>query len=137
MVRYPSVVPAGQRVTEPVQTIDLFATIAEAAGVEPPGGARRGPSLFGPRSPDRAVHGQYYRPSLFMDALRSAYPEADVPRLDRRLSSVAVDGMKYIWSSDGAHELYDLQADSQEQNNLAAARPEVVEALEKQRIKLR
>ena len=137
VVRYPPVVPAGQRVTEPVQTTDLFATIAEVAGVEPPDGSRRGPSLFGPRSPDRAVHGQYYRPSLFMDALRSAYPEADVSRLDRRLSSVAVDGMKYIWSSDGAHELYDLQADSQEESNLAATRPEVMEALEKQRIKLR
>ena len=54
VVRYPSVVPAGQRVTEPVQTIDLFATIAEVAGVEPPGVARRGPSLFGPRSAHRS-----------------------------------------------------------------------------------
>lgn len=137
IVRYPAAVPRGQRVVEPVQTIDVFATLIEVAGASDSAAERRGPSLLGQRSQDRVVQAQYYRPTLFMGTLRSAYPKANVTRFDRRLASVEAGAMKYIWSSNGAHELYDLVVDPGEENNLAAERPEVVAELEKQRMQLR
>ena len=48
----------------------------------------------------------------------------------RRERMAIYDGpFKFIWSSDGRHELYDLQADPRERTNLCAARPEVAARL--------
>jgi len=49
------------------------------------------------------------------------------PRLDefdRRLRSILLRGMKYIFASDGTDELYDLATDPDELDNLAEVRPE-------------
>lgn len=82
------------------------------------------------------MHVQHYRPNLFMQALWVSFPKIDVSHLDRRLASVEADGMKYLWASDGRHELYDLTADPNELSNLVEARPQVVRELEEVRVEL-
>jgi arylsulfatase A-like enzyme len=46
------------------------------------------------------------------------FPEADVSKYDRALKMIRTDNYKYIWASDGKHELYDLQADPDELSNI-------------------
>jgi arylsulfatase A-like enzyme len=48
-------------------------------------------------------------------------------RLRRELCAVAIGSMKYVWSSTGDEELYDLAADPSESANLAGSRPELEE----------
>ncbi len=50
-------------------------------------------------------------------------------RFDRARTAFYSDQYKYIRSSDGQHELYDLGHDAAEQSNLIAHRPEVVRRL--------
>jgi histone deacetylase complex regulatory component SIN3 len=38
---------------------------------------------------------------------------------------IRTEDHKYIWASDGRHELYDLRADSAEVHNLIADRPDL------------
>jgi arylsulfatase A-like enzyme len=46
-------------------------------------------------------------------------------RFDRIRTAIYVDPYKFIHSTDGNHELYDLHADRAESNNLFTARPDV------------
>ena len=49
---------------------------------------------------------------------------------DGRWAVVYHDRYKYIHSSDGAHELYDLESDSEETTNLVAEHPSRVESMQ-------
>jgi hypothetical protein len=50
-------------------------------------------------------------------------------RLDRVRRAVVLGRYKYVHSSDGQHELYDLEADPDERVNLIEARPDLAEPL--------
>lgn len=52
-------------------------------------------------------------------------------RLDRERTALFEWPMKYIHSSDGMNEMYDLDADPREQNNLIPAQPEKADAMRK------
>jgi arylsulfatase A-like enzyme len=120
IVRHPRLVPAGLVIDEPVEIrrigalVDLVLSRSDrvplAAG-----------ELVGALSgrPDGAVIAEAYRPLI-----RRIEPAEipDEPRFHRRRKSVVLDELKYVWSSDGADELYDLGADPDEDRNLAAER---------------
>jgi arylsulfatase A-like enzyme len=55
------------------------------------------------------------------------FPGADVSMYDRSLKMIRTDQYKYIWSSDGRHELYDLTADPKEIRNIVAERPDIAD----------
>lgn len=120
----------GVRRSEPVQLTDVFATVATAAGTAVPGVGRD--LLAGPLPADRPVLGEYYYPKQFI----AYFPEEErngpvlQPYL-RLIRSLRVGSHKLIWGSDGRHELYDVQADPAETQDLAAAEPALVRELER------
>jgi arylsulfatase A-like enzyme len=58
------------------------------------------------------------------------YSGVDVSRYDRALKMIRTDRYKYIWASDGNHELYDLQADPDEEKNILAGQPDIARELD-------
>jgi arylsulfatase A-like enzyme len=107
--------PAGV-VKRPVQTVDLYPTVLEAAGLDPEPGQQHAVSLF-TRSDHRPVLvTEYLEPDLTRFARFRGF---DVTPFDRELRALRHDGWKYIWSSDGREELYDLTSDPGEARDLA------------------
>jgi arylsulfatase A-like enzyme len=114
VLRFPGRIPEGRRVTTRVRTLDLMPTVLALLGVPAPAGLQ-GESLVpliggGTAGPAAAI---------------SEYSNA---RLHRTFESVREGRLAYI--ADGpAEQLFDLATDPGEQTNLAAERPQAVEAM--------
>jgi arylsulfatase A-like enzyme len=65
-----------------------------------------------------AIIAELYRPSYDLQAWNASPRKGD---FERRLKCILDDRQKYIWSSDGREEWYDLAADPCETNNLAGS----------------
>jgi arylsulfatase A-like enzyme len=117
VVRHPAL-PAG-RVERPVQSIDLYPTVLEAAGIDP--GGSPAVSLRARSDPRTVLVTEYLEPDLTRFARFRGFDPAPY---DRELRALRRDGYKYIWSSDGREELYDLAGDPGERTDLAGADPE-------------
>jgi arylsulfatase A-like enzyme len=125
ILRLPGRIPAGSRVSGPVRLFDLAPTLLDLAGF-----------------PEDAVtmEGSTLRP-LLDDSEGGARPSAEAPIFLTectwmRKRGVRTPNWKLIVARDHPDihgrppvELYDLQADPGEQENLAEARPDVVAAL--------
>ncbi len=120
---------AGEVRSEPASLLDLFATLLAAAGAPvPPGSGGR--DLRAPPAAadgDAPIFAEYYYPLQALELFRDAGPPEETravlrPYL-RRLRSVEQGGLRFVWSSDGRHELYDLAEDPGEQENLVGAPP--------------
>jgi arylsulfatase A-like enzyme len=129
VVWYPARVPAG-RDASPVVTFDLFPTLLELTGVEDPDSA--GKSARSLLRPDRErVRLAEYPASMPgpIEMVQGAHPKWDPTRWRRTLRALVAGDRKLIWSSDGAHELYDFVGDRAESRNLVGAQPEVAARL--------
>ena len=127
LIRDPARFAAGTSDEAPAQLTDLFATVLGAAGIDP--------SAFSPHGVDladaggrrgRSVLTEYYRPrqALGVSLLRATPEERErLAPFNRALRSVIVGDEKFVWGSDGRHELYDLESDPLERDNLIS-RPE-------------
>jgi arylsulfatase A-like enzyme len=114
-------VPAGTTVSDLVRHVDIGPTLLELAGVEPPQDfGRDGRSLV------PLMRGEALPPA-------PAYMEATGVNLrspTRWIASVRTDRLKYckgLLDPDIPEELYDLEADPEEQNNLAPDDPRMPE----------
>jgi arylsulfatase A-like enzyme len=114
-------VPAGRVVEDTVRNVDVMPTLLDLAGIEAPRRAQ-GRSLL------RFMNGGAARPEPAFIEQRGAGPgEYDS-------FAIVTEGWKLIWN-DGApegvpeRELYDHEADPLDQNDVAAAHPDVVERL--------
>jgi arylsulfatase A-like enzyme len=114
-----------------VQLVDIMPTILEVAGIAP----EQWPDVEGVSLVDRAATAR--RPviaeHMLADDQRAVFAEAD-PDFDfsvfyRRLRSIQVGRYKLIVSDRGEPELYDLDADPEETEDLTAAHPEIVSEL--------
>ena len=118
VIHYPQRFEPG-RESRPVSTIDLFPTLLELAGVDSPEGLRsRAVSLLSPRDKRERLAEYPVHCSEVFESIRRAYPEWDPSPWQRSLRALFRDDYKYIWSSDGRHELYNIRADPRELNNL-------------------
>ncbi len=115
----------------PVMLLDLYATILQAAGVQPPSPPRRSESLLAPGAAAAAA-GARARPLIaeydgpgsgLLGLLRQLNPSLDEARLSPALRAVRVGDWCLIESSSGARSLYDLRDDPGELRDLAAADP--------------
>lgn len=129
IVHYPKGTTTPGRVAHQVQTLDLLPTILAMLGDTSSETYRR---LQGHDLLSSARHGFTIAEQAHPD-LTSAYkrfPGVDVSRFERALKMIRTDRYKYIWASDGAHELYDLQADWDERRNIVAEQPGIAEDLD-------
>ena len=136
VVRWPGRVRPGGTNSEPVTGLDLYPTLMEIAGVEPPTNLKLdGKSLVplleeGPGFCRTAVfwHFPAYLPrSLPGKDLAGA---RDVWFRTRPCSAVRAGDWKLIeYFEDGVLELYNLREDIGEKNNLVTAKPEIKDRL--------
>jgi arylsulfatase A-like enzyme len=125
IIRYPASFPAGHRETALVQTLDLFPTIAKLLGRhnEPSLSNLQGQSLL----PEDLV--QETRPFTVTEYLAPQLHtfQRESIKVDdyfaRQLRALRTDSHKFIWASDGQHELYDLTIDPREKENLITIEP--------------
>jgi arylsulfatase A-like enzyme len=114
---------AGEVRTEPVGLVDVFATVLAAAGATAPEGSARGRDLLGDLAAqaEAPIIAEYYFPlqalGLFGSDATAIHRPALAPHL-RRLRSIELEGLRFIWSSDGRHEFFDVAEDPDERRNL-------------------
>lgn len=128
VVSWPSVLPNGTRVLHQVQTLDVFQTVLDMAGIEPPHPYSK--TLLAPtgRAHTFAVYGRPRPPRPSILQKYNISPE-QLQRFERGLTAVRSDNYKLIRSEQDVAELYAWRDDPFEENNLAAVHPEVVAEL--------
>ena len=128
VMRWPGHIPAGKVTKELVTSMDLLPTIARIVGSEPPSdriidGKDVRPILFGEPGAKTPHNAFYYYRDRDLHAVRSGKWKLHTPHQYRRFPETEVYHVGL--------ELYDLDADISETNNLADDHPEVVERLQK------
>jgi len=107
VIRHPSLSP--RRVTRPVSTIDLFATLSRMAGLPVPAGIASGDLLGASSSPAVATMALPVRREI--ETVQRVHPDVAIePWL--RTGEAVIDGTtKLVRYSDGSRTVYDLAAD--------------------------
>jgi len=124
IVRPPGSIVSGTRLQRWVELSDLFATILEITGVASAAElASKSRSVFDAAERTSTV-AEYYKPLKYLRRFEKRYPEFDRSPYDRRIRSWRERPYKLIWSSDGRHELYDVEADRDETRDLSSDRVE-------------
>lgn len=130
IIQFPSGTVTPERVTHQVQTLDLFPTMMAMLGEASSETFR---SLQGYDLTSSARHeftiAEQSHPDL--TTFYKRYPGVDVSRYDRALKMIRTDRYKYIWASDGNHELFDLQVDPGEEQNIIKDQPKIAEDLDR------
>jgi len=141
IVRYPDRIAAGRREAAPVELVDLAATLAAVAGLDPPE-SFGGRPLFDRRGGPARLADDHYA------LIQYPLSDFDQIRLRERLqegvhrvmgqpirtpqpsaSRVALRSGRWKYIASRRPELYDLRSDPGETRNLAAERPETVREL--------
>jgi arylsulfatase A-like enzyme len=130
IIHYPAGTVAPGRVQHQVQTLDLLPTILAMLGHTSSDihSSLQGYDLLSSTKHEFTVAEQA-QPDL--STFHKRFPDADVSRFDRALKMIRTERYKYIWASDGKHELYDLRKDANEEQNIVAERPELAEDLDR------
>ncbi|MEL7531770.1 MAG: sulfatase [Bacteroidota bacterium] len=139
IVKWTGQVPAGKVVSQPAMTTDLLPTIAAFTGAALPNAKIDGhdisPLMLGQTQPPRAEGFAYYYHRNELHAVMSGDGRWKLyfPHRYRTLNGKAggKDGLPvpYEYNDLGEMELYDLQNDISETQNIIAQHPEVVAAL--------
>lgn len=132
VIRYPAKFQPGRDAT-PVNLIDLFPTVMELAGCADQIPAdQQGHSLLRPRDPATAVQISEYNDPLvaLLWVARQKYPQLDWRPWLRRLRLIGDGDYRYIWASDGEHELYNVRDDPGETHNLLIERRDVTRQMQ-------
>lgn len=110
VIRFPSAVPPGRRVAEPVELRDLGATILSLAGVAAP---------FPGRALVRRWSGDAPGGDTLVAEVSKRIRESEpVPNRDYGLKSLRTDSLSYIRRQDGTEEMFAYRTDSLETVNL-------------------
>jgi arylsulfatase A-like enzyme len=134
IIRYPKKVPAGQRISRPVQVHQIFRTILGLIGIEWPGrNALQGddllqktPSSNAPTSLSFAELDVFYEGIQMINQFnRNCF----VDDYARSFKTIRDKQYKYISASDGRDELYDMVKDHVETKNVIKEHPEKAEEL--------
>ena len=121
IVRWPGITRPGVIVSEPVISMDLTATVLDAAGVGLPDGERLDGKTLRPLLEGRKVQPR----SLFFHYPHFAWHKSNRPGAAVRSG----DDKLILRFDDNSVELYDLAADIGERSNLAEKKPKLVRRL--------
>ena len=132
IVRYPEAFPPGQRITEIVQTLDIFPTLMDLLGIddEDAWNQVQGWSILPNRvrqRPQFAVSEDLAPQMWLLNTVQGANERG--LQHDRQLRAYITLAHKYIWASNGQEELYDWTVDPGEMNNLINDEPGIAGAL--------
>jgi arylsulfatase A-like enzyme len=119
IIKYPSTSSLREVVEKRVSLVDLFPTILSFLNYPVPPGISGG-NL---KDSDHPILAENYLSSWVVDK-RSK-------RFLRNLKVIYQGNMKYIWASNSLHELYDLEKDPREEENLIAKFPHKAEVMQK------
>ncbi|MBI4787791.1 MAG: sulfatase [Chloroflexi bacterium] len=128
IIHYPNGSTTTGRVSHQVQTLDLVPTILGMLGEKDSETLRalQGYDLLSAARRDFTIAEQS-RPDL--SKFHTRFPGVDVSRFDRALTMIRDDRYKFIWTSDGKHELYERASDPAERHNLVEILPTVAAGL--------
>ncbi len=115
IVKLPGGVNGGTRVTQPVQHVDLLPTVLELVGAAPVEGLHGRSLVPLLQDPDGSIAEQ----GIYAEGLYSRYHFGWSELL-------ALTGPRYRYIKAPREELYDLEADPGERNNLASTRRDIV-----------
>jgi arylsulfatase A-like enzyme len=148
IIKYPGLFPPNTKESAPVQLTDIFHTVRDIVGLDKNKFNSQGCSLLNKKElVKRTVFAEYYAPKQVFTAIRNRempLTEEEKKKLKqnkkerqerrkfidlkekfpflekyhRRIKTVIKDNFKLIWGSDGMHELYNLETDRNEQENL-------------------
>lgn len=133
IVRFPDGSRAGEVRRDRAELLDLFPTILEQCGIKQPG-RPVGRDLFaeGAEAVDAMVFAEYYYPRQVLSVFKPDLLKLDIAERNRRaaklvpfmrrLRAVQDGRMKLIWGSDGDCELYGIDRDPRETNDVARDR---------------
>lgn len=130
IIRYPKLFPAGIKIKGQVQTTDIFPTILDSLNIEWKGikeiqGHTLVPLMKGSqRNESSLAIAELGIDSGELSLLKKANPQLDASEYARMLETIRTDTFKYIWSSDGRDEFYNIREDPDELNNLINIQPE-------------
>ena len=130
IIRYPKLFPAGNRIANRVQTLDILPTMLAMLGIEAPEvwESLQGESLYPlPQDKGRYIIAEEMRPLLEMKFVNAFQPSFDVDReYGHRIKACLEDQYKYVFQDDGKEEIYDIEQDTQEVQNVLKKHPDVV-----------
>lgn len=132
IIRYPKIFPPDLRISGLVQTVDILPTLIDILQITPAelSGQLQGQSVISEgRICPRRRYGFAEEVGCGIETWSEKYPEFDFSPYKRELRAVRTDRYKYIWSSNGQDELYDLVSDPNELHNLSAEFPAEVNRL--------
>ena len=127
IVRFPRAIAGGTRVDRPTSLVDVYPTVRHAMGALAKG-PDAGTSLFDREALERRpvrVIAEYAPVPAHVWQAAGRRLDCDYRLAGRRAASLREAQFKYVWSSDGGRELYDLAGDPGETVNLAGARADI------------
>jgi arylsulfatase A-like enzyme len=119
----------------PGQLVDLFPTVLEATETNFEAAELHGLNLLGSRATAKrdAIFSEYYYPAQVMKLFGAIgireQEEVLLEPYRRRLRAIQINARRLIWSSTGDHELYNLEKDPGENDNLYSSHPELAREL--------
>jgi arylsulfatase A-like enzyme len=126
IIRFPGVFEGGKRISNVVQTTDIFPAIMEILNFKEqnPLEGVQGKSLL-KNGNSRFAISEYIAPQPAVEAISKRYPDGNFSKYDRGLISIRSKDWKLIVPSDGNDELYDVSADPDETKNLIDIHPDI------------
>lgn len=136
IVRYPESFPPGLKIKNITQTLDIFPTLMEILGIEDKEiwqqlqGFSLLPATKGKPKRDFAL-AECQPPLESFARMMHLDPDWDFRPYLKWLKAYYVQDHKYIWSSDGQDELYNIEEDPLESKNLLQQLPEKAKKMRK------
>lgn len=131
LIQFPTGSVKPDRFTHQVQTLDIFPTIMSMLG-EASSETYRSLQGYDITSSERHEFTIAEQSLPDLTTFYKRYPGVDVSRYDRSLKMIRTDRYKYIWASDGNHELFDLQVDPDEEQNIIKDQQKIAKDLDRQ-----
>jgi len=129
IMRHPGFFKPGTRIQEPVSLLDLMPTFEDILDekISDEKGILTGKSLFEVMASKvplkRNFMAEYAPPVSWIAKYKQKGLHFDESYFKRNLHSYHEGGFKFIWASDGQHELYNLKKDPRERVNLVSHFP--------------